>query len=732
MNRRFLVASLLLLGLTAGPAAADFLLIEINLEAIQLPQLGNLMNQGGTPGAGGFPGGAGLLGGMPGGGMPGGGMPQGMGAVPGFNPAMMQGMRGGGGMRGGAGGMNMRGMQGQMPGMQGMNRGGQGQMPGGRGGQNPQAQAQAQMRAQRQQQAQAKTAQKQGNKRPPANPNPAAPTNPNAQQDEAEPFDPTLPYVKGFVEFKVKSGSAGAPVAEIETRYGSKTVIPLHPKLKGSIRLEGVQREPFKEEFAKTLKRYVKDKDAEKIVRLAQWALAHGLTRKEEKQQASPLQHALDELAKIDPKHKVIKNAERVRDLLKKTLPDTDPEYRVLLDEMQKEGYRAVPSAAGHFTLLSNLPPTPQTEAILRRRLFQLEEALDNFYLWFALQADLPQPNFPTSRLAAVFISNATEFYTQHAAWGAPAMAASGFTPRRENVIMLSGRPLDDDYNDFAKQMDSLLQTVGVSRDELLTGNVWTRQDIQQDWNKKGQVVYLQTLNLLQRILEDESEQATATHEVTRQLLVASGMFPRHVQVPDWVLSGLASYFETPVGAVYRGVGLPSWSNLIALKHYRDEGVFPKPSDVLYSVLTDRYFHTAQHSMHELQANKDSDLLQDKAHEDAEIARCTSWALVYYLAQNKKLGHIIRYGQELNKLPRDLDLDEKALQACFARAFDLSDPKDARRLDPARLQTFADAWFSDMQSANLELPEVEQMYMNLRNGGGAPDKKDAPATPQGN
>ena len=47
--------------------------------------------------------------------------------------------------------------------------------------------------------------------------------------------------------------------------------------------------------------------------------------------------------------------------------------------------------------------------------------------------------------------------------------------------------------------------------------------------------------------------------------------------------------------------------------------------------------------------------------------RASAWALTYFLAQQKLTG-LQAYFKELSKMPRDIDLDDKALIACFARA----------------------------------------------------------------
>jgi hypothetical protein len=553
----------------------------------------------------------------------------------------------------------------------------------------------------------------------------------------ADEFDPKSPWIGAFIEIK-KMTSQG-PLAKVDTRFG-EAYLPLHPALKGNLYFGQVRKDPFSVEFARRFKRAREKPRAEDLLNLADWALARGLTKKEtpkpgEKEMKPPLDRVIDEVAKIDPKHTIVKRFNAVREQLKKPLPDTDPDFKLLLEEMVREGYRAVSSQQGHYVLLSNLPGIPQTDAILRRRLAQLEDAFEHFYLWFALQRDLQQPQFqprlPRGQLVAILATTPEEFHGRHVAWGTPTLAGDGFTPRRDNVMILSGRRLDEDYDGFAKAMDVILENLGVSRDDMLKGGVWDRKRaaaLGQNPAKAAGLVYAQPLTLLLRAMEDEAEHQAATHQATRQLLIASGLFPRTVQVPEWILTGLASFFEVPVGSVYGGVGLPSTSNLIALKYYRNKNKLGKGPQVIYNVMTDRYFHTANDSMAEFQGNKDSDQLANKAREDGEIARSTAWALVYYLAQNRKFSHLLRYGQELHALPRDLDLEEKTLQSCFARAFDeVSDPKDARRIEPQKLQQFATEWLGFMQGVNLEEDVVEREYLDLREQKAKADAKAAAA-----
>src|SRR5262249_47457332 len=164
----------------------------------------------------------------------------------------------------------------------------------------------------------------------------------------------------------------------------------------------------------------------------------------------------------------------------------------------------------------------------------------------------------------------------------------------------------------------------------------------------------MQTLALLEKALEDEAELAAVSHEGTRQLAVASGLFSRNVILPEWVSFGFASVFETPKGplpgpdgparvAFWPGYGAPSWAYLWQFKQWantKDElSKLDSPVDALTRTVTDVYFQ---------RANKKVDLEIDpkltgsdlekrqkevkRAKEEIFRAKAHAWALTYYLA----------------------------------------------------------------------------------------------------
>ncbi len=656
MKRVFLAVGLLLL-LFVMPAAADYLIIKIDLNTVDLkavPPMPQGMQGGGIGGPGmgegGFPGG-GPIG-------PGGGGPIGPGA----------------GMRGGLGGPPGGGPPGGgLGGPIGPGGGARGGPPPGVG---------------------------------PGNPMGGEGT--DATQIATESENPI--WVMGYFEIKNKPKSYG-PAVEFDHQHGKKTIVPLMPNYKYT----HIRGESQVSVFNKKRRVDLKDaKDPEKYINLALWAWSHGLMKE--------FHLVIDDLRKLDPKHPVVKNVAQVQAQLKTTPQGDDPALRPLLDDLRAENYRILGSEKGHYGLLTNMPPTPTNDAQVRRRLARLEDNMESFYYWFALQENMDLPSMPKHRLLGVLVSSPTDFYSKHAVWGGAPMATDGFTPRRDNIMVISARRLDEAYTTLDKNLQGYMQIAKVGREELLTGKVWERKEVMEAAMPVAQV---QTLAAIQKSMEEEAERTTLSHEGTLQLLAATGILPRNTGVPQWVQYGLASYFETPHGAVYGAGGLPSWSNLIAFKFHRKKGL-GKPRDALYNVLSDRLFHTAERTQIDFEENRDKEKLQQKLRHDWEKARSSAWALVYYLVQNKKFNTIIRYTQELDALPRDLDLDQRMLEGLFAKSFDLGDAKSAHKLDPSRLQGFAEAWFAEMEGVSLAAAEVEHDELKYRYDQANPKKKQPP------
>src|SRR5262249_27222083 len=211
---------------------------------------------------------------------------------------------------------------------------------------------------------------------------------------------------------------------------------------------------------------------------------------------------------------------------------------------------------------------------------------------------------------------------------------------------------------------------------------------------------HYQTLALVQRFMEDESERATITYEGTRQLLAAVDFMPRSVELPQWIDFGTASFFTTPKGSFWPGVGTTSapyfvkdknWEQVkqddgSSVETFRGQGseLGKNSVETLKNVITDKNFR----------------LIKDAPNKEKATtkARTLAWALTFFLA-DKKLEGLRRYLNELRSVPRDLELDEDTLLTIFARAFDLISNNE---IDESRLAALADAWYSFMKQTPLE------------------------------
>ena len=216
---------------------------------------------------------------------------------------------------------------------------------------------------------------------------------------------------------------------------------------------------------------------------------------------------------------------------------------------------------------------------------------------------------------------------------------------------------------------------------------------------------------LLDKALEVEAEREAVSHEGTRQILVGCGLQKATVVMPDWMQFGMASVFETPKGpfpltlpevcvAYWAGYGGPSWaytrifkflerghlpgSDVITLQIFRQRGDKTSASQLLKEVVTDSEFARARD-------------YGSRAGEARLIeARTRPWALCYYLSRIRTQG-IIRFYDELAKLPRDMEPEPTQVLACFCRAFDVADTTGTKPND-AEFEKLATDWLGFMAS----------------------------------
>lgn len=417
-------------------------------------------------------------------------------------------------------------------------------------------------------------------------------------------------------------------------------------------------------------KKKIKENDpdrADKLVWLAEWALNHGLIKESTDQ--------LEELTKLNPKHKAAVAYQKVKADLAKPVTRDDPaaKWKSLLGEFKEK-------RGEHYLLYYD----GDNEAQVDSRLKRLESNMQGFYYWFAIRGEaLPVPD---KKLVAFLVSNKDAFTQKHKEIFEDApQITDGFLARRENIAVFSATRLDDNYETLLRTAKEIFNKYNPS--ELLKGK------------GGGETSYLaarnQTLVLLIKALQEDSEISTVTYEGTRQLLAAVGYYPRSVLLPQWIDFGMASLFETPKGALWVGTGTPNLAFQVNFKVWDESKKLEKGGapEALRSSLTDSYFRRISDSK-----NKDVALTK---------ARTMSWALTYYLANRKPEG-FKRYFQELTALPRDMEFSEEVLMTAFARAFDLTDAAKPGEVDMNKFNNLANDWYLYMRNTPVELDEVRR------------------------
>jgi hypothetical protein len=430
---------------------------------------------------------------------------------------------------------------------------------------------------------------------------------------------------------------------------------------------------------------------------LADWYLRHDDMRE--------FYETMAEFTSKEGQHPATKAYMQVKDNLGKH-PKT-PESSALRSGLLADWHPAMIGDSPHF--IAYFSPTQRVELPpeVKSRLLLLEQNLHRYYYWFALRGiALPAP---TERLPVIVPFQADEFKMLNEQLAAAPVSGNGFVGRREGVLVLASQRRDPQFLLFEKYA-SKYWTDGLNYNAVLANPKEAVKNQSQKYGSAVALASLQAMALAQHALEAEGELKTVTNDGSRQLLYPSGLLNRNVIAPEWIQFGMGSFFETPHGSPYF---LTASANCEYLPMFRDlktakmlgkskEHTDYDPVDTLRKIVTDQYFRQAQR-----------DRLTQKSGGLGSMrrARATAWALVYFLAQgNNKLDgdkHYLeglqRYFQELAKLPRDMELDDTVLLACFGKAFGLM---SGEQIDEEKFARLAREWDTFLNQEHLELPEV--------------------------
>jgi len=335
--------------------------------------------------------------------------------------------------------------------------------------------------------------------------------------------------------------------ASVVTLEGSATVNPggtttyTHPRF-GKIHFDTgsteIRKAPtIQSQFSRVLGRA--GKDADKLMEAAQWSLRHGLLPQ--------FYSTIDRVLEADPNHA---RARLVKQL--KTKIDAQVDYSQR-QEAELRKFVGIPEMKAklskHFLLLHDTPDTLTRGKLTRadERLQLLETVYECFLLrFYAYGVEL---EIPKERLQVVLFNEQNQFKLFAERMSPGLSSASGFWDSQTNISVFYDHGTNDQVKAL-KQVSDQLKSQKAEAIRLRAGNA-------------ADVVRLSdTIALLIDIQREDSDIEVVSHETTHQMAGNTGLLPRHVRIPSWVHEGLATYFETPNGAMWSGIGAVNESRL--------------------------------------------------------------------------------------------------------------------------------------------------------------------------
>jgi len=431
-----------------------------------------------------------------------------------------------------------------------------------------------------------------------------------------------------------------------------------------------------------------KDKPSAKevVTKVAMFALELGLVDK--------CAEVMTKLAETDKNDPAVAAFMKVKAQLDEKL-DKDDLATKWKDKLGRkfETYKVAQDDTHHFALIHSA-----TLNDVKSQLDQLEKSYRAFYYWWALRAvALPVPK---ERQVAVMTEKPEDGPELRSNLTSSPMLVESFHARREGLAVFAGQRSDVPFVKVETASEPYWDN-SFKRQELITGvgnrGVPKEFQNQNPRDKDSQIAVHKARHyaLILKLLENEWEQTGISHEVSRQGLFAAKLLPRNVNAPEWVQFGMGSFFEVAQQSPWPSIGAvnPYW--LPRFKELHKKNKFETtPLATLKKVVTDAYFREKPTGSTEA----------EKAHSQEAIlrrARASAWSLTFFLARSDThLPRLQKYFKELSKQPRDVELDEKVLWACFEKAF-----------AGENLDALARRW---LDNVNGQVVEAESIHAKIR------------------
>jgi hypothetical protein len=405
------------------------------------------------------------------------------------------------------------------------------------------------------------------------------------------------------------------------------------------------------EQFDRRLGKANQAKCASDSFDAAIWGLKHGLIDKYYK--------AIDQVLTLDPNHEEARRALEVKQKMAEPIEDAPTLERDLRELGPRKQMKVARSP--HFILLYDTPDKPREGRRKPRheeRLALLEQVYESFLLMFFSRG--VELEVPRERMKVILFDEHKDYLTFSTSLSPTLASASGFFIPSKNISVF----FDHSTNKQFKQLTE------ISADLLAKGKEAQRlkSPAARDFNRLGNA-----LDVLFRMLQENEDITTVSHEATHQMAGNTGLFPLGVRVPSWVHEGLATYFEAPAEATWSGIGAV---NEERIQWYRALSTQPRYSNIDFIVSDQIFSLAASHGA--------------KLH-----AYGQAWALTHFLLE-RRFDEFFAYYRAIGELPRDLPLNPDFLKQLFDRVFS------------ENRQAIDQEWRLYMDSLKTDLEQIRQ------------------------
>ena len=364
------------------------------------------------------------------------------------------------------------------------------------------------------------------------------------------------------------------------------------------------------EEYKRLFIKASKSKDIKDYLEAASQALKRGLLKE--------FYDCCSAAFKIDPENDTLKRLIEARKRVKQSLGDPVEVERNLRSVTNLSKFKV--EISPHYVMLhdtSDARVGRKTRSQARIEL--LETVYESYFMKFALDGIVLER--PKEHLMVLLFAEENTFQRYATLLAQELKMAAGFWSPKDNISVF----YDQGTTKHMKDLASLSAEMQKSKNKL-RGTVAS----------KDMAHLANSFELLIKVDREESDVEVVSHEATHQLAGNSGVLPRGKIGARWAHEGLASYFETPAGAGWGGIGAV---NQTRLADYRVISHDPNRNK-LRLIVSDRLFYDARDAGQAVEAYGQA------------------WALTFFLMETR-FDKLIAYYQKCSQFEDDLSAESR-------------------------------------------------------------------------